>query len=138
MLPRLNELNLRLGNMRRFHQVYAQALALSGVVLAALLASPLLHLKWLALLDIAALSFWAAGPYRWLAPVAGIAGACAGTFYGAALPGDSVDMLRLLGFSLATVLVANLSQRFGHTATQLQEQLAERTACLEMLANLRP
>jgi PAS domain S-box-containing protein len=137
MLPRLNEVNLRLGNTRRYHQVRAQALALSGVALAALLAWPPLHLEWLALLDIAALSFWAGGPYTWLGPVAGIAGACAGTFTSAALPADSVDMLRLLGFSLATFVVTNLSQRFGRTATQQQERPAERTGCLDMLANLR-
>jgi PAS domain S-box-containing protein len=110
---------------------------MSGMVLAALLAWPPLHLEWLALLDIAALSFWAAEPYRWLASVAGIAGACGGTFYGAALPADGANMLRLLGFSLATVLVAKLSQRFGNTAAQQPEQLARRTACLDMLANLR-
>jgi PAS domain S-box-containing protein len=123
--------------MRRFPQVCTPALAMSGVVLAALLAWTPLHLEWLALLDIAALSYWIAEPYRWLVPVAGIAGAGSGTFYGAAPPGDSVDMLRLLGFSLATVLVAKLSQRFGQAATQQQVQLARRSACLDMLANLR-
>ncbi|MDB5988672.1 MAG: hypothetical protein JWQ10_75 [Herbaspirillum sp.] len=138
MLPRLNELNLRLGNMRRLQQVCARVLAWSGIALAALLAWPPLHLEWLALLDIAVLSFWAAGPYNWLASVAVIACAWTGTFYGAALPGANVGILRLLGLSLATVLVANLSQRLGRRATQKQEQLAERAACLEMLANLRP
>jgi PAS domain S-box-containing protein len=138
MLPILNEQTLEPGNMRRFHRVCDQALVLYAVVLAALLAWPPLHLEWLALLDIAVLSFWAAEPYGWLAPVAVIASACAGTFYGAALTGDSVDVLRLLGFSLAAVLVAKLSQRLGRTATRQQEQLAERTACLEMLAGLRP
>jgi PAS domain S-box-containing protein len=131
MLPRPTELDPGIGIEHRPRQGYAQALALSGIVLAALLAWTPLHLEWLALLDIAALSFWSAGPYTWLAPAAGIAGAGAGTFYGVALPGDSVDMLRLLGFSLAAVLVARLSQRFGQTATQPQE------ACLDMLANLR-
>jgi len=33
MLPRLNELNFRLGNMRRFQQLCGQALAWSGVAL---------------------------------------------------------------------------------------------------------
>lgn len=124
--------------MRRFQQVCAPPLALSGVVLAAVLAWPPLHLEWLALLDVAALSFWEAVPYKWLAPMAVIAGAGAGTFYGAAPPGDSMDMLRLLGFSLTAILLANLPLRFGRTSTQQQEQLGERTACLEMLANLRP
>jgi PAS domain S-box-containing protein len=111
MLPRLNEPNLRLGNLRRFQQVCVQALTWTGVALAALLAWPPLHLEWLALLDIVALSFWTASPYKWLASMAVIACACVGTFYGAALHGHSADILRLLGFSLATVLVANLLQR---------------------------
>jgi PAS domain S-box-containing protein len=138
MLPILNELNKGLDHKSRLHQVCAQGLALLGVVLAALLAWSPLHLEWLALLDIAALSLWAAGPYTWLAAVAVIAGTCAGIFYGAALPCDSVDMLRLLGLSFATFLVPNLSQRLGHRTTQQQEQLANRTAFLELLANLRP
>jgi PAS domain S-box-containing protein len=138
MLPRLNELNPGLGNKSRLHQVSAQALALLGVVLATLLAWSPLHLEWLALLCIAALSFWAAVPYTRLAPLAVTAGACAGTFYGAALPGNSLDMLRLLGFSLATFLVPNLSQRLGHRTTQQQGQLPKRPPCLEiMLNNLR-
>jgi PAS domain S-box-containing protein len=138
MLPRLNDPDLALGNMRRFHQVCVQALTWSGVVFAALLAWPPLHLEWLALLVLATLSFWAAGTYRWLAPAAVIACACVGTFYGAALLDHGIDLLRLLGLSLAAVVVANLSQRLGHRSTQEQEQLAERTTCLEMLANLRP
>ena len=124
--------------MRRLHQLSAQGLAWSGVVLAALLAWPPLHLEWLALLDIAALSCWAAIPYRWPAPLAAIAAASLGTLDGLALPGNSIGALRLLGFSLAALLVARLSQRLERRATQQQEQLSERSACLELLANLRP
>ncbi|RXZ38499.1 PAS domain-containing sensor histidine kinase [Oxalobacteraceae bacterium CAVE-383] len=137
MLPTLNAPDLRLGNQHRFRQVCVQALTWSGVVLAGLLAWSPLHLEWLALLDIVALSFWAASPYKWLASAAMIAGACAGAFYGTT-HGYGADMLRLPGLSLAALLMAMLSQRLGHRATQRQEQLAERTACLDMLANLRP
>jgi hypothetical protein len=115
MLPRLNEPNLRFGNLSRFQQVCVQALTWSGIALAALLAWPPLHLEWLALLDIVALSFWAEGPYKWLTSMAAIACACVGTFYGAALHGYSVDILRLLGFSLATILVANLATGPGNS-----------------------
>ncbi len=124
--------------MRRFNQLSGRGLALFGVVLAALLAWTPLHLEWLALLDIAALSFWAVQPSPRLAPLAAIAAACAGTFDGVTLPGDSMGTLRLLGFSLTALLVAKLSQQLARTATQQQEQLSERSACLELLANLRP
>lgn len=124
--------------MSRFHQVCAQALPPTGVVLGAFLAMPPLHLEWLALLDLAALSFWAPGPYKWLAAVAVTAGACTGTTYGVALPHGSGEVLRLLGFSCTAFLMANLAQRLGHSAIKRQEQLAERSTCLEMLANIRP